>query len=115
MLGYPRFEHLSPNRLEGLQSTGFGRPDQPRVARHIGGEDRGEAADRSHSSGKPMRRRPRSRVFARSAKYAGWISHGCWVRYRASELTSGLSSVALASPTLASSTSPLKPSAPASQ
>jgi hypothetical protein len=33
-------------------------PDQPRIARHIGGEDRSKTADGGHSSGKPARRRP---------------------------------------------------------
>ena len=36
------------------------RPHKPRIARHVGGEDRGETADGSHHSFQPALRRPSS-------------------------------------------------------
>ena len=42
MRGDLRIDQLGPYRLEALESTAFVRPDQARVANHIGGEDCGE-------------------------------------------------------------------------
>ena len=49
VLGDLRIDQLAQVRLEALVRALLIRPHQPRVARHIGGEDRGEAADRGHS------------------------------------------------------------------
>ena len=35
-------------RLEAFERAFLVRPHQPRIPRHIGGEDRGETADRGH-------------------------------------------------------------------
>ncbi len=44
MLGDPRVDQLGPQRLEPHQRPFLVRPHQPRIARHIRGEDRGELA-----------------------------------------------------------------------
>jgi len=43
MLGDFRIEELAAQRLEAFERALLVRPHQPRVPRHIGGEDRGEA------------------------------------------------------------------------
>jgi hypothetical protein len=71
MLADLRIDHFGEMRLEALMRAFLVRPHQPRIARHIGGEDRGETAGRGHySSGIPALRRPaknvasyRSRIF----------------------------------------------------
>jgi hypothetical protein len=44
----PRIEELAAQRLEAFERALLVRPHQPRIPRHIGGEDCGEAADRRH-------------------------------------------------------------------
>jgi hypothetical protein len=58
VLGDLRVEEVAAQRLEAFERAFFVRPHQPRIPRHIGGEDRGEAAGRGHSSGIPLLRRP---------------------------------------------------------
>ena len=60
-------DELAAMRLEALMGAFLVRAHQPRVARHIEGEDRGELAGHGHSSGNPAQRRPTSSVFSRSA------------------------------------------------
>jgi hypothetical protein len=43
-----RLNQLREMRLEPLMGPLFIRSHQTRIARHIGGEDRSEAADRGH-------------------------------------------------------------------
>ena len=49
---------LDPYSLEGLESTVLVHPDQARVARHIGGKDRGKTAGLAHASSPVASRRP---------------------------------------------------------
>ena len=53
-----RIEQLAARAPEAFERAVLVRPHQPRIARHIGGEDRGEAAGRGHPSGPPALRRP---------------------------------------------------------
>ena len=48
MFGDFRIEKLAAQRLEAFEHAFFVRPHQPRIPRHIGGENCGEAADRRH-------------------------------------------------------------------
>ena len=58
VLGDLRIEKLAAQRLEAFERAFLVRPHQPRIPRHIGGEDRGETAGRGHPSGNPALRRP---------------------------------------------------------
>jgi hypothetical protein len=58
MLGEFRIEELVTQRLEVFERAFLVRPHQPRITGDIGGEDRGETASCSHSSGSPALRRP---------------------------------------------------------
>ena len=59
MLGDLRVEQLPAMRLQAFERAFLVGPHQARIARHIGGEDRGETAGRGHySSGSPALRRP---------------------------------------------------------
>jgi hypothetical protein len=49
MLGDLRIEELAAQRLEAFERAFLVRPHQPRIPRHIGGEDRGETAGGSHA------------------------------------------------------------------
>ena len=44
VLGDLRIEELAAQRLEAFERAFLIRPHQPRIPRHIGGEDRGETA-----------------------------------------------------------------------
>jgi hypothetical protein len=44
MLGDLRIEEFAAQRLEAFERAFLVRPHQPRIPRHIGGEDRGETA-----------------------------------------------------------------------
>ncbi len=44
VLGDLRIEELAAQRLEAFERAFLVRPHQPRIPRHIGGEDRGETA-----------------------------------------------------------------------
>ena len=55
VLGDLRIEELMAQRLEAFERAFLVRPHQPRIPRHIGGEDRGEVAGGGHS-GSPTRR-----------------------------------------------------------
>jgi hypothetical protein len=44
MLGDFRIDELAAQRLEAFERAFLVRPHQPRIPRHIGGEDRGETA-----------------------------------------------------------------------
>ena len=48
-----RIDQLPEMRLEALVRAFLVRAHQARIARHIGGEDRGETAGRGHGSGSP--------------------------------------------------------------
>jgi hypothetical protein len=53
-----RANQITEMRLEAFVGAFFIGTHQARIARHIGGEDRGKAAGRVHSSGMPALRRP---------------------------------------------------------
>jgi hypothetical protein len=48
-----RLDKLAAMRLEALVCAFLVRAHQPRIARQIGGEDRGETAGRGHGCGSP--------------------------------------------------------------
>jgi hypothetical protein len=48
VLGDFRIDKLAAQRFEAFERALFVRPHQPRIPRHIGGEDRGEAAGLAH-------------------------------------------------------------------
>ena len=50
VFGYLGIDKRAAMRFEAFVRAFFVRPHQTRIARHIGGEDRGEAADRGHFS-----------------------------------------------------------------
>jgi hypothetical protein len=50
MLGDLRFDQLLKVRFQPLVRPLLVRPHEARIARHVGGEDRGETADRGHGS-----------------------------------------------------------------
>src|SRR5260370_27769844 len=54
-------EKLGAQRLEAFERAFLVRPHQPRIARHIGGEDRGEAAGLAHVYSPAASRRPDSK------------------------------------------------------
>jgi hypothetical protein len=58
MLLDPRIEEFATQRFEAFDRPFLMRPRQPRIPRHIGGEDRNETTARGHSSGTPALRRP---------------------------------------------------------
>jgi len=59
MLGDLRINQFAAMRLEAFERALLIRPHQARIARHVGGEDRGETAGRGHySSGTPALRSP---------------------------------------------------------
>src|SRR6266849_6227789 len=66
MFGDFRIDQLGPDRLELSESAALVHPHQPRIPRHIGGEDRGEATGLAHSTSPAARRRP-DRKSSRSA------------------------------------------------
>ena len=57
-----RIEEFAAQRFETFERALFVLPHQPRIPRHIGGEDRGETASCSHPSGSPALRRPVSQI-----------------------------------------------------
>ena len=61
VLGDLRIDELAAQRFEAFERAFLVRPHQPRIPRHIGGEDRGETAGLAHPSGTPALRRPSSR------------------------------------------------------
>ena len=61
MLGDLRIDYLGADRPQPVEGSFLVRPHQPRIARDIGGQDRGEAAGRGHASGTPALRRPSRR------------------------------------------------------
>ena len=50
MLGDLGIEELTAQRLEAFERAFLIRPHQPRIPRHIGGEDRSEAAGLAHDT-----------------------------------------------------------------
>jgi hypothetical protein len=60
VLGDLRIEELTAQRFQTFERALLIRPHQPRIPRHIGGEDRGEAAGLAHASSPSARRRPDS-------------------------------------------------------
>ena len=48
VLGDLRIDQLAAERLEAFEGAFLVRPHQPRIPRHIGGKDRGEAARLAH-------------------------------------------------------------------
>jgi len=53
-----RIDQLAAKGFEAFERAFFVRSHQPRMPRHIGGEDRSEAAGLAHSSGNPALRIP---------------------------------------------------------
>src|SRR5216684_238059 len=51
VLGDFRIEELAAQRFEAFECPFLIRPHEPRIPRHIGGEDRGETAAGGHCSG----------------------------------------------------------------
>src|SRR6516165_12064365 len=82
MGGYRWLEEFGSYRLESLERTGLVRPDQTRVASHIGSKDRSETASCSHSSGIPAFRRPAKRVVSSRARIFGNGGRIIYVRPR---------------------------------
>ena len=63
-----------PLFLSSTRAGSFGlgsRTNEPRVARNVNGEDRGETAGRVHSSGIPASRRPAKYVASNRARVSG--------------------------------------------
>src|SRR6516162_6308467 len=60
VLGNLGIRHLGPDRRKPSQSPAFVGTDQPRIARHIGGEDRGKATGLAHVVSSIARRRPKT-------------------------------------------------------
>ena len=58
MLGNFRIYELATQRLEAFKRAFFVRPHQPRIARHIGSENRGETANLAHCVSPAARRKP---------------------------------------------------------
>jgi hypothetical protein len=58
VLGDFRIDKLAAQCFEAFERAFLIRPHQPRVPRHIGGEDRGKTAGSGHPSGNPALRRP---------------------------------------------------------
>jgi hypothetical protein len=58
VLGDFRIEELAAQRFEAFERAFLIRPHQPRVARHIGREDRSEAAGLAHVASPAAKRRP---------------------------------------------------------
>ena len=58
VLGDLRIEELAAQRLEAFERALLVRPHQPRIPRHIGGEDRGETAGLAHVASPAAKRRP---------------------------------------------------------
>ena len=58
VLGDLRIEELAAQRFEAFERAFLVRPHQPRIAAHIGGEDRGETAGLAHLAPATARRRP---------------------------------------------------------
>ena len=59
VLGDLRVDQLPAMRLEAFERAFLVRTHQPRIAHHVGGEDRGETAGGGHySSGIPAFRKP---------------------------------------------------------
>src|SRR5271167_1749623 len=61
VLGDFRIEEFAAQRFEASEGAFFIRPHQPRIARHVGGKDRGETAALAHVSGTPALRSPSRR------------------------------------------------------
>jgi hypothetical protein len=61
VFGDLRVDNLRPDRPEPVEGAFFVHPDQPRIARHIGGEDRGKAASLAHVPSSIAKRRPDSK------------------------------------------------------
>jgi hypothetical protein len=53
-----RVDNLRPDRPQLVEGSFLVSPDQPRVARHVGGEDRSEAAGNRHIRSPVANRRP---------------------------------------------------------
>ncbi len=58
VLGDLRIEKLAAQRFEAFERAFLVRPHQPRIPRHIGGEDRGETAGLAHVASPAASRRP---------------------------------------------------------
>ncbi len=58
VLGDLRIEQLAAQRFQAFERAFLVRPHQPRIPRHIGGEDRSEAAGLAHATSPAARRRP---------------------------------------------------------
>jgi hypothetical protein len=71
MIADLRVDELAAMRLEAFVRAFLVCAHQTRVARHVGGQDRGETADCRHSSGIPASRRPANKVVSAKARSFG--------------------------------------------
>ena len=59
VLGDLRIEKLMAQRFEAFERAFFIRLHQPRIPRHIGGQDRSETAGLAHAASLAAKRRPK--------------------------------------------------------
>jgi hypothetical protein len=71
VLGDFRIEEFATQRSEAFEGAALVSADQPRIAGHIGGEDRRETAGRCHSSGSPAARIPGKYTVSHRSRSAG--------------------------------------------
>ena len=115
MRGERRIHQLGQDLLESLEGTVLVRRDQARVACYIGGEDSSEMSGDRHFVGKSCTSEADIHGFlVKRPVLRGAPRLDCPLSCD-NELTSGLSLIDSANAALASSSSPLRPSAAASQ
>src|SRR6516162_777370 len=102
VLGDLRIDKLMAQCFKAFEGTFLIRPHQPRIPRHVGGEDRSEPAGLAHPS-QPALRRPSS-IWAWSS---GRIHGTRFLTYMSKE--AGVIAIALVKASFASS---MRPSAP---
>jgi len=75
VFGDLRIDELIAQRLEALERAFLVRPHQPRIPRHIGGEDCGEAAGLAHAVSPAAMRKP-SKYSSRCSAFRRKLSTG---------------------------------------
>ena len=70
-----RIEELMAQRLEAFERAFLIRSHQPRIPRHIGGEDRGETAGLAHPASAAAKRRPDNNS-SRCSGFWKWLTSG---------------------------------------
>src|SRR5207245_3395880 len=86
VLGDLRIDELAAQRFEAFERALLVRPHQPRIPRHIGGEDRGETAGLAHTASPAARRSPErssSRCSGLRYREASTLNRGVIARNRA--------------------------------